>query len=224
MFRRSAYKNLFQAYLNIRKYSNPIEPIMDDEKNKTLKNILIFGTSRVGKTTLANLLSKKLKYSVISEDNLISGFEKGLPDTKINHHDRTGNSVRLFEPFLIEYIKSLNSLNQKLRGLNYIIEGSYLSFEKLMNYQKDFVVIVLVSDFKSPEEYFNNMRRYDGVCDWTKKYNDKELYEYATNLHNFNCDLITMLEKNKVKYYSIGNNREKIFNDILQNIDNEIRL
>ena len=223
LYKRNAYRILFQSYLNVRNDAKPLEPY-PEKQNKVLKNIIIHGCSRAGKTTLSLMLAQKLKYNLICEDNIVSGFEKGMPELEINHSDREGNSVRNIEPFLVGYIKSLNGINQKLRGINYVIEGSYLSIEKLKDYKKDFVVIGLVFDFSSPKEFFDNMRKYDQDYDWTKNLSDDELYKYAENLYNYNSYIKEKYDEYGIKYYIVSDNRDALFNEISHNVEKLIRM
>lgn len=222
LYSRSAYKNLFQAYLLVRKNSSPIEPEKELE-TKTLKNIIIFGTSRSGKTTLANLISKKTGYNLICIDNIVSGFQKGFPDLNINHSNRDGTSTNQLSRFLEPYIKSLNGINQKLRNIYYIIEGSYFNFETLTKYKDDFVVIILTTNYKNVESCYENIKKHDKNYDWTKKLTDTELFEYSKNLMSNNKYIVEECEKHGIKYYDMSVNRKKKLNLILQEIEFLVR-
>lgn len=78
-----------------------------------MKNIIIFGTSRSGKTQLAKLLSTKLNYSIVMVDSLVSAFQNSMPELEINHTNRDGKSINNLEPFLLAYIKSINKIDKK---------------------------------------------------------------------------------------------------------------
>ncbi len=222
IFLRNSYKNLFQAYLQVREKSNPIEPNLN-EKNRIKKNILIYGSSRSGKTTLANIIKDNMRYSVISTDNIVSGFERGLPMLNISHSNRDGESVKNLTKFMNEYIKSLNRINQKTRMFYYVIEGSYLSEETLMKYKDDFVVIVLINNYKSPQEFYKNIKKYDTISDWTSNLSDEELKEYCKNLYESEQNVKRICKRSNIKYYVTGNNRLKVIDDLVKNIKEMVK-
>lgn len=56
-----------------------------------MKNIIIFGTSRSGKTQLAKLLSTKLNYSIVMVDSLVSAFQNSMPELEINQQTEMEN-------------------------------------------------------------------------------------------------------------------------------------
>ncbi len=222
IFLRNSYKNLFQAYLQVREKSNPIEPNLN-EKNRIKKNILIYGSSRSGKPTLANIIKDNMRYSVISTDNIVSGFERGLPMLNISHSNRDGESVKNLTKFMNEYIKSLNRINQKTRMFYYVIEGSYLSEETLMKYKDDFVVIVLINNYKSPQEFYKNIKKYDTISDWTSNLSDEELKEYCKNLYESEQNVKRICKRSNIKYYVTGNNRLKVIDDLVKNIKEMVK-
>ena len=222
VFLRNAYKNLFQAYLQIREKASPIEPNLN-EKNRIKKNIIIYGSSRSGKTTLANTIKNILRYSVISLDNIVSGFERGLPELNINHTNRDGQSVNNLRRFIDEYIKSLNRINQKTRMFYYIIEGSYFSIETLKKYKDDFVLIVLINNYKSPKEFYNNIKKNDTVSDWTSNLSDEELMNYCEILYKSEQDIKKICKELNIKYYVTGNNRIEVIDELIKDIKEMVK-
>ena len=100
------------------------------------RNIVIFGSSRSGKTTLAKRLSKELNYSYLSMDRIVTGFQFGMPELNINHDDRSGNVVKILSPFLLNFIKSLDSNSLKKDDIYYVIEGAYLDIEEFIEFFK----------------------------------------------------------------------------------------
>ena len=48
------------------------------------KHIIIAGVPRAGKSTISQMISKKLGYQHISMDSVIAGIEKTFPETGIN--------------------------------------------------------------------------------------------------------------------------------------------
>lgn len=222
VYLRNAYKNMFQAYLKIREKANPIEP-NNDEKHRLNKNVLVYGSSRSGKTTLSNVIKTTIRYSVISVDNIVSGFEKGMPELKINHSNRDGKSVKNLNNFINAYIKSLNGINQKTRMYYYVIEGSYLSEETILKYKDDFAIIILINDYNSPKEFFDNIKKYDSKADWTINLTDSELMDYCNILYESEKNIKRFCKENNIKYYVTGNNREKVIDDIIENIEEMVK-
>ncbi len=66
------------------------------------KNILIIGTARSGKTTLAKKLAKEKGYSLISIEDIVSGLE-AYPELQIHHDGDVFDTARRLAPFLIKY-------------------------------------------------------------------------------------------------------------------------
>ena len=54
-----------------------------------MKNIMIFGICRTGKTTFSRMIQKKLRnYQIIEVDTIISALQKTIPDIPIGFiHD-----------------------------------------------------------------------------------------------------------------------------------------
>lgn len=188
-----------------------------------MKNIIIFGTSRSGKTQLAKLLSTKLNYSIVMVDSLVSAFQNSMPELEINHTNRDGKSINNLEPFLLAYIKSINKIDKKARNINYIIEGSYFNFDNIIKLKEDFIVIVLLTKLNSIQKYYNMLKKYDKEYDWTYNLSKKDLLDYCKNLFNHNNYLANKCTENKIKYYDTVNNREKVFETILIDIKNDLK-
>lgn len=180
-----------------------------------MKNIIIFGSSRSGKTELAKRLSKELNYSIIMVDSLVSAFQNSMPELEINHSNRDGKSIKNLEPFLLAYLKSINKIDKKARNINYVIEGSYFDFDKVIELSDKFVVIILLNQLDSPKEYYDMLKKYDKPHDWTYNLSDEELLEYCKNLYSHNQYLIKKCNEKDIKYYNTAIDRDKIFDKIL---------
>ena len=187
-----------------------------------MKNIIIFGSSRSGKTELAKRLSKKLNYNIVMVDSLVSAFQNSMPEMEINHSNRDGKAINNLEPFLLAYLKSINKMDKKARNINYVIEGSYFNFDTIVKLKEKFIVIVLVNDLANEHEYYDMLKKYDKPHDWTYNLSDEELLDYCKNLYNHNKHIISICKKNGIKYYDTAINREDMFNAILKEITPEL--
>ena len=122
-----------------------------------------------------------------------------------------------------EYIKSLNRINQKTRMFYYIIEGSYFSIETLKKYKDDFVLIVLINNYKSPKEFYNNIKKNDTVSDWTSNLSDEELMNYCEILYKSEQDIKKICKELNIKYYVTGNNRIEVIDELIKDIKEMVK-
>ena len=60
-----------------------------------MKNIIIGGTVRSGKTTLANVLRERFGYSKVESDTIVNAFDKVFPELGIIHKtpDKTRGDI-----------------------------------------------------------------------------------------------------------------------------------
>lgn len=192
---------------------------------KILKpNILILGSSRSGKTTLGNKICKKYKYNLISLDNLVSAFQKGLPELNISHDDRSGISVKKITPFVIQYIKSLTSYVQQIKNINYVIEGCYFDLDELKSiFDSKLIIIVITRNLLSNKDLFDELKEHDEEWDWTSKLSDSELLNYCDNLVSNNQYIKEFCESNDIKYIDVSLDRNRKLKKILYDVGSEIK-
>ncbi len=188
------------------------------------KNILLYGSSRSGKTTLSKLLNKKFNYNVIALDSFVSAFSRAIPQLDINHNRADGVVVNNLKPFLWEYINTINKSNNKKRDIFYCVEGAYYDINDLYSNKDNFIIVILAENLDSPKQYFDKMRKFDKEYDWTYKLSDEDLMNYANNLYKDNNRIIQFCKNNNMKYYDTSKNREDVFNQILQDLEYEINL
>ena len=185
-------------------------------------NYVIRGTSRCGKTMLANMIAQKLVgYNKFSTDNFIGAFMESMPKTEINHSSGKGMK-KLFPSFLLSLFNNTKKKDNKL-DLFYVLEGVDISDEILeeFNKQDDVTVICLGKPSLSREEYFKEVRHFEQIYlygEWTKSLSDEELYKY--------CDY-WIAEANAIKqmckdkgylFFDTSYNQEKVIKGIFEKI------
>lgn len=219
---KTKYKKDFYLFYakKLSKYATKlISTVYDDHTNKVKKkNILIFGGSRCGKSTLARRISRKFNYNLISLDFIITAFQYGMPDLKINHLRRDEFMLNDVSSFMYSYIRALNHDSKNSYDANYVIEGCYLKLDDFIeqfNFN-NFMVIVLGYD-DSAVQLFEDIRNHDTIKDWTKKLSDDELLEYCNRVIDDCKQLKAYCLKHKIPYFDMSGDRdEKIFSIIDQ--------
>lgn len=188
-------------------------------------NYIIAGTSRCGKTMLTNKIVKELNgFSKISIDNMIGVFEHKLPQVDINFKDGKGNKEFLpefIDDFLIGAMDKDNDI-----GLYYILEGDGLPFTKLLelNMHKDIKLIILGKASISLQEYFDEIRYYEGeylYSEWTKHLSDDELKLNCQNWINRSKEYRELCKDNNIDFYDTSYNQEEVVNKIFEKIRNQ---
>ena len=185
------------------------------------KNVIIIGAPRSGKTTLAKRFSKEKSYSLISIDDIVSGFES-YPELKIHHDgDATDTATRL-APFLIRYFIELSEGNTFYDGINYIIEGTHIDFEKIIpflkseKYSNKYDIIGLTYNYISEQELYNYIKKYDTEDDWTYWCDDEELKGNVRYFIDRNKYFNEKFKQYNIKSYDTSYNRDIVLDEILE--------
>lgn len=187
-----------------------------------MKNIMILGTCRSGKTTFSKLLQKRLNnYQIIEVDAIISALQSTFNGIQIGFaHDCLEDNK------LSEFINILLKKNQTRLGdeYSYIINSDSIMPEDLINYfdLSNTIVYYFVSPKLTIEEIFNNCRYYDDKNQWTSKRTNENLLNHIKKAKEFENTIIEQCTKYNIKYIDTSYNREKIFNDLLVEIEGNI--
>jgi hypothetical protein len=181
-----------------------------------MKNIIIGGTVRSGKTTLANLLRDKYGYSKVESDTIVNAFDKVFPSFGITH--RNPDLAReKYEPFLFEI---LNGFCKDLKFANNItiFPGSQFLPENLSRYEKldKYIVVFLGLDGITPEELLKTIRENDTENDWTHKKEDEWMLRFCKNIIKESEMLRSECEKYSFYYFNTFYDRKSKLNEICE--------
>ncbi len=184
------------------------------------KNILIIGSARSGKTTLAKKLVKEKGYSLISIDNIVSGFE-AFPELNIRHDNGDVDTASNLAPFLIKYFTELSEGDAFYDGIKYVIEGTHIDFEKLMpflqsdKYKKKYEIIGLTYNKITKEKMFEDIKKYDTEDDWTYWCDDDELKGNIEWFIKRNKFFNNKFKEYNIKTYDTSFDRDKVLEQIV---------
>lgn len=204
-----------------------------------IKSIIIAGPSRAGKSTLARKINEELNYFVISLDKLVATFQGAYPQLNIRlNWDRIKTADNI-APFLGHFLGMFSSADG--RGLlpyshgavkenRFVLEGGYFHFEKILPILKtygmeelkdNFLLIGLVQNNKSVDEFVSDFKKYDTEDDWTYHFNDDELREISEDAISFSRSMTDHLVQYGFTIYDTSRDREKVLNQIVKSIKSE---
>jgi hypothetical protein len=122
----------------------------------------------------------------------------------------------------------LNLRKHAVKGNRFVLEGGHFDFEKIMPILKiygievlkdNFILIGLVQNKKTADEFFNDFRKYDTEDEWTYSLNDDELKELIRkDLIPSNKYMTDILVEYGFTIYDTSFEREKVFDEIIKDI------
>ena len=144
-----------------------------------MKNIIIAGPSRAGKSTLAKRINNELGFFAIALDKLVATFGGAYPQLDIRLNWDRAKTTDNLAPFLVHFLGMFSSTDG--RGLlpyshgvtnenRFVMEGGYFNFEIIspilktygIDELKDkFLLIGLVQNKKTLNELVSDFKKYD---------------------------------------------------------------
>ena len=121
-----------------------------------MKNIIIAGPSRSGKSTLARKINEELNYFIISADKLVAAFQGAYPQLDIRlawDRERTTDNIA---PFLGHFLGTFSSADGRgllpyshgaVKGNRFVLEGGYFNFEKMLSILQEYGIEKLEDNF-----------------------------------------------------------------------------
>jgi len=194
-----------------------------------MKNIVIFGIPRSGKSTLAHKLNKKFHYPLINGDCERVSMSNIFPELDIEHNK---NFSKYLEILLRKYKREFkNSVPIILESVDITIKDINAYFNK-----EDNIFICLGVSSISAEEFADMIIKYDGDFDWTKKTAKEDLINYCSKYietskqneiycRNNNIMYIETSKQNEIycrnnniMYIETSENRDIIFNELIKQL------
>lgn len=179
-----------------------------------MKNIIILGAARAGKTTLAQMIHKKYNYSIISIDSFVSALHDNFPSLGIAHSN-TEEKFKLLPPFVFSYMKKITN---EYPNEKFILEGWHVypnEISKLF-YNKDVKIICLGYTKISCEEFFRMIRKSEKENSYTKKMTDEKIKELISNHIEYSKILKKQCEKNNIKFYDTSFERDNVLKEAMK--------
>lgn len=206
-----------------------------------MKDIIIAGASRSGKSTLSRMINDRYGHYVISIDKLVAVFGQAYPELDIrlnwNRDKTTGNIA----PFLGHCLGVFSSSDGKglsdyshgeVPGNKFVLEGAYYDFDKISHILRTygiedmrdrFCLIGLVQCKKDADAFIRDFRKFDTEKDWTYSLTDDELKNVAEDMVAFNKEMYNKLTNHGFTIYDTSEDRASVLESILSGIESEMR-
>ena len=191
-------------------------------------NIIIAGVPRAGKSTISQLLSKRFGFQHISMDTIIAGFEKCFPETGVNTYCGLSSldTLKLISGKMAPFVRAMiDSTKYDVSEPGMVFDMYQLlpqDYEKYLRDANCQVFYFLTSDV-TPQERVEIQRKYDTPKDYTFNRSDDELLEGAEYIVEQSLIMKEQCEKLSIPFYETARNREKVFDDFLQMIEEKIK-
>lgn len=186
-----------------------------------MKNIIIGGAVRAGKSTLACKIVKELNYSLCESDTIVNAFNNAFPQFGILH--KTPAQTReMYKPFLFEVLDGFNK-SLKYKGVPTVFPGSQFLPEHIFEYKNkdNYIVIFLGIENIKPEKLVSIIKEHDTINDWTYNKSDEKLLNCANTIIKDSKIMKKQCKKYNFYYFNTLKNRQNIFDDIIKLINKE---
>lgn len=195
-----------------------------------MKNVLIMGTGRAGKTTTSKMLKEKYKeYNLIHSDSVKWGLIRGANKEEYfrTHIDeqKEFEHGEYFQRAQLEIFKSLCDKNKDKNQYGYIWESGQLSpkiVHELIDFDNTVVVCLGLGEF-DVEDVINLCREHDVPEDWSYNLPYEDLKAHAKKWIETNEEFKRDCPKYGIKYYDTTKDRIKTLNEVIEYISNEMQ-
>ena len=205
-----------------------------------MKNIIIAGPARAGKSTLAGKINEELNYFVIGLDKLVAAFGGAYPQLDIRLNWNRKKTTDNIAPFLGHFLGIFSSADGRgllqyshgaVKGNRFVLEGAYFNFENIVPVLKTygieelkdkFLLIGLVQNKKTVDKFVSDFKKYDTEDDWTYGFNDDDLREVSEDAVSFSRYMSDHLTKYGFTVYDTSAEREQVLNQIIEDIKSEL--
>ncbi len=182
-----------------------------------MKNVIIMGRPRSGKSTLATMLADRYNYQIIRTDAIRNSFRDVFPEMNIKAH--TAIKSEKFQKFVKHFfdysVKSARNNNFK-----FVLEGCEITPKDCKDlYANENLIYVLAQKDITPEEMASNIRKYDTAKDWTTKMTYEELLSYCEASINKAIKIEKECKELGLAFYDTSKNRKNVLEKIIEDIN-----
>ena len=167
-----------------------------------MKNKLIIGVAKSGKTTYAKKLCEKGKYNYIPLDYFTSSFKHNFPECNITSsviiNEKTSSKLSLFLSRVVDIMNNDDN--------NYIIDSAHLFPHNIIEYidRDKWDIYCLGYPNIDTKEKLDLIRKHSSNYGWTNNKTDEELYDIIEELKNISKILKEECIKYNIEFIDTG--------------------
>lgn len=176
-----------------------------------MKNILLIGASRAGKTTFTKMVSKK--YQIIDGDAIREAYKIIInKNTSLCSHEV--GQLEEYQKFIIEVYKKYIKYNKHLR---YILDTVDI-LPSQINLFDDANTLMIVFGYPTlkAEDVVAMQRKYDTCDDWTFHLSDQTLLNYANYWIQKSKEYEAECRRLHIKFVDTSCNRQEVLCELLE--------
>lgn len=188
------------------------------------KYIIIAGVPRAGKSTVSQMIAKRMGFQHISMDSVIAGIEKVFPETKID----TGadiepmKKVEFISSKIAPFIRAMtNSGEYDECDYGVVIDVFQLlpkDYNEFIDKEKCEIHYFLSSDV-TPDERFKLLKKFDTPKDYTYYHSDEENKSDCADIVNISNYIKEQCIEYNLPYYETSYNREAVLNKFISDLN-----
>ena len=191
-----------------------------------MKNIIIWGVPRSGKSTLAYMIRQEFGHSVIQMDAIKRVYDVLRPEDNIYAPETTNyDEARLMANMVTRLIQCMSWGNH--RGEFHVYEGVSFNMDIVLpTLQNDmfpisldnFVVICMGYADISPEEKVKQVAQYETTRDWTLNENLGSKLEHFKKYCDESQFIKRTAERLGLAYFDVSFNRDEVLDGVIEYI------
>lgn len=179
------------------------------------RNLLIVGSDKCGKTTLASKIAKKENCNIVNLDLIVKVFETTFPKENDDNYDKVETE------FITNYINEITNVKNLVDGKKVVLEGQIPNLEAVIKgIEQDRISIVgLTYDDINLKEFAHNIKEFASKVD-TFHYLSEKIIEGKAEVFIEKSKIISkILDENDINYYDVSENRNEVLNQVVNDID-----
>lgn len=188
------------------------------------KYMIIAGVPRAGKSTVSQMIAKRMGFQHISMDSIIAGIEKVFPETKIDTHAlvKPQKNLELISSKIAPFIRAMIDSGEYdecdygvVIDVYQLLPKDYIEF---VESEKCGIYYFLSSDV-TPDERFKILKQFDTPNDYTYFHSDEENKRDCIEIVDISNFLKEQCVLYGLPYYETSYNRTAVLDEFVSSLD-----